>query len=161
MLFSFGINRYMPVWVFFMSALLLIFIDSVFFKQQVDVYIIEAKETRSSKGKTCYLTLQIAGIQHSSSVDARLCRANYAKGSPAVLTKTAILGRWVALQSGNSKEIRGAFEHVHLLDWLLCIGLMLLPILSRRQLEHDLKWIYYGGLLFMATYSGYLWLLVF
>lgn len=155
--FKFGLNKSLPIWLFFLSSLALSFVDAAFFKVEYSAYVNDARIEAVGKGTSCKVTVTIDNVFDSRNLVDDVCKV-VQKGQTITLFKTELLENWVAIATKSTDEVINSVEEAQALDWLLFLLLLALPILSRFSLNKDLSYIYYSGLLFVTLYSGYLWL---
>ena len=160
MYLKFGLNKYLPVWVFFSSAILLLAVDGIFYKSEVEVEIVEAKTIYHGRGTSCELTISLKGYLYTRKTLSDICRSIHIQ-TKATLKKTELLDRWVSLKSELFKDIKEPFDTIHILDWICFLLLIILPIASRFELKKDFMYIYYIGITTLFYYSFTLWLTAF
>jgi len=159
MYFKFGLNKYLPFWMFFASATLLLVVDGVFYKSQAEIDIIETKTIYHSKGTSCELTISLRDKLYTRTTLNNVCHSIHIQ-TKATLYKTELLDRWVSLKSERFKDITEPFDTVHILDWICFLLLILLPLASRFELKKDLLYAYYIGITTLFYYSFTLWFTV-
>jgi|GEM_PF-3150905 len=160
MYLKFGLNKYLPIWMFFSSATLLLVIDVFFYKSQVEVDIVEAKTIYHSKGTSCELTISLQGKLYTRTTLNNVCHSIHIQ-TKAILNKTELLDRWVSLKSDMFKDITEPFDTVHILDWICFLLIIILPLASRFELKRDLMYAYYFGITTLLYYSFAMWFTVF
>lgn len=156
MLFKFGLNRFLPVWLFFLSGMLLSFVDGVFFVQQQHVDVIKVQRKVEPKRTLCLMTLKINNQYQTRETTDQVCRTIH-PGKNALLSRTQLLDKWVSLEVDNMLDITEPFERNRGLEWRSFILLLTWPLLSRLSLHKDLTYFYYAGIAFLFYHTCTLW----